>query len=565
MNLKVLAGLAVFGVALLIIGSGCGGGGPIGSSPSPVVRTHLGIASITYIGKPSQVIDESSVSSTISVAGMAGATFTSLALSPTPNLEDSSVVFLSSPNEISLISANGSGGGGSAPAVVSTNSSGYTQVLTSPEPILSQPTFTQDGRILFNHNDPTTGKVQIFACYCDGTGVTQLTKSGINHMNPVTSPNNKLIAFDDGGGHIYTMPLTAFSTETKLAITGNASQPAWAPTSTSIAFVVAASGYGQIDTVALATLTSLTPISKSVGTQCSNPTWSPDGTKVSFQSFNSATGLTTIATVDPNAPTYVISLTGGYGYDVQPSYSPDSKSIFFERYYFPSTTGSTSGTTGTTAGTTGSTSSTGGGSGTTGTLGPASLVDTAPDGDNETTLSEVNTGLPSLGAVCSGYLNPVTLIGTAGTTLSSGSGFLWAQNGNAFGSFVSFAATTATKATITPAPNGNGLVYDLHADAITGLKYSNHYYEPGVSATTGSGVTDVLVSFDVSTGQLDTVAPFVAVKGLSKAMAKTGGSQTTYVGHFAGVWDATGKNRAPKGASAISLDAKSGRLVDVVP
>jgi hypothetical protein len=74
-------------------------------------------------------------------------------------------------------------------------------------------------------------------------------------------------------------------------------------------------------------------------------------------------------------------------------------------------------------------------------------------------------------------------------------------------------------------------------------------------------VSDCLISFDATTGFITTAAPFIATKTAQKPGRKLSGSIATYTGKFAAIYDNKGKNLAPSGASQVSLDLKTGKLL----
>jgi hypothetical protein len=96
----------------------------------------------------------------------------------------------------------------------------------------------------------------------------------------------------------------------------------------------------------------------------------------------------------------------------------------------------------------------------------------------------------------------------------------------------------------------------VHADTVTSIKYVNAYYSNPIVVSPGT--SDALVSIDSTTGQITSVAPFVATRGAS-LQHKSGSLQ--YTAKFTAIYDAHGKNLAPYGASSIVFDPKHGGLV----
>jgi hypothetical protein len=63
-------------------------------------------------------------------------------------------------------------------------------------------------------------------------------------------------------------------------------------------------------------------------------------------------------------------------------------------------------------------------------------------------------------------------------------------------------------------------------------------------------------------GNVTTVLPYSANRSGPPQVSKEGGIQV-FRGHFRGVWDANGVNRAPKGASEVRLNAITGEVLGV--
>jgi hypothetical protein len=153
------------------------------------------------------------------------------------------------------------------------------------------------------------------------------------------------------------------------------------------------------------------------------------------------------------------------------------------------------------------------------------------------------------------FLSNRSFVGASGALATTAAGFLWSQVNSSFASLLTFSATTAASATATSQTSGGSgaIVYLLAADNITSLSYTNGYYIP--KTTVAASTPQVLVTVDGTSGQIATVAPFISAKP-----AAAGGA-LGYTGKFSAVYDAQGHNLAPNGASAITLDRKTGKLV----
>ena len=159
-----------------------------------------------------------------------------------------------------------------------------------------------------------------------------------------------------------------------------------------------------------------------------------------------------------------------------------------------------------------------------------------------------------------------TFVGSGGAMFTSPiAGFIFPQIQTGLASLLTFTATTPSTATVTavqPAGGSGPFVYDVHADDITSLKYTNSYYVPATTVT--PGVSDAVVTVDSSAGAIQSIAPFVLTRGSSVKSVRTA-SGLQFTAHFTGVWDSHGKNLAPNGASAILVDGKHGKVLSVTP
>jgi len=237
----------------------------------------MGSATIKYVGHAR--VSSAGLANGITVAGMAGASFSTILLAPKPKFSDIAILYQTPPETYLATTPPGP------------NTSGYSTLNVLP--ILTTPywgaggspgraVFTQDGRVIYSLSNGMT--TELFISYMDGSGLTQLTKTSISHLNPSVSVSNKLILFDDGNGNIYTMPLSVNGAETKVPITGPASQGAMSPDGTKIAYVQA-KGQGGNGALRIAPYpaggagTTLLAVNATY-TGFNTPCWSPDGLKI---------------------------------------------------------------------------------------------------------------------------------------------------------------------------------------------------------------------------------------------------------------------------------------------
>ena len=71
-----------------------------------------------------------------------------------------------------------------------------------------------------------------------------------------------------------------------------------------------------------------------------------------------------------------------------------------------------------------------------------------------------------------------------------------------------------------------------------------------------AGTTGALVAFSFSDGSVVAVIPYAANKSVP---TKT--SNATYTAKFTAIFDAKGNNLAPTGASSVTFDPSTGKLV----
>jgi len=500
----------VFAAALLV--AGCGGGTSSGVATTGS-SIKLGQASIGFVGRMSPEI-ATGVNS-VTVTGMAGASVTEFEMRPYQTLENTSIAY--SNGGATWLYTNG------IDAPIEGVSGGY----------FYDSCWTNDGHIALTGFDAPTDSFQVFEANYDGSGLTKLTSS--THMRSYAmlswAPNGSKMAYDAPGG-IYTAN-TNGSDETLVVAKG--SEPAISPNGAKLAYSAASGGKQQIFVVPIGggTPTLISQSSVAKANNCYYPAWAPGGEWIAFNVDTGSDQYIEVQRSDGSIYYYDIPRAAPMiEFDNQPSYSPDGNYLAFMS------------------------SST--------YQGPGSLTVAGAQGQSPITEADPNPLGLSYPA-WSPFPGNQLFVGAGGTMFPSAAGFLWGQNGDVFASLVTFTATTPSTATVTPqGTSGNAaLVYDLYASSITGLKYTNGYYAqtftviPGASAA----VTDILVSFSAASGQVTTVAPFVATRTAGKPLSSVVGNQLVVSGEFLGVWNSQGRNIAPQGASQIVLDQKSGNLV----
>jgi hypothetical protein len=140
------------------------------------------------------------------------------------------------------------------------------------------------------------------------------------------------------------------------------------------------------------------------------------------------------------------------------------------------------------------------------------------------------------------------------------------QYGADMTSMVVFDTATDDSAKITPLPVTNplqpNLLFDLAGDSITSLVYLNGV--PGVSkwvvapTNPSSYLTGALVSFEAGTGE---VVAVIGYQG-STPRARQEGGRVVLEGTFVGVWTPKDKEMTRGRTESLTLDAKTGRVLN---
>jgi hypothetical protein len=111
------------------------------------------------------------------------------------------------------------------------------------------------------------------------------------------------------------------------------------------------------------------------------------------------------------------------------------------------------------------------------------------------------------------------------------------------------------------APDGLGKVAYVSLDSATGTP------GPVVAPVLPQSSLSAVVLFDIATGKITAVLPYTpdasrSVRNDAPQVVRQGNT-VVLKGHFPAVFDATGKNRAPAGATEIRLDTRTGELLSI--
>jgi len=479
-----------------------------------VHQGSAGMGTFSYQGSPKPLITVSTGSVTSST--MAGASFTSLILTPTPSLQNTDLVWSMEVNHAEEIFKLNYG----------TN---LVQIVTNTLPGYVEPTQSKYG-IIYCAGEAGAGCYQL---NIDGTHLKSISTGKAGFISASVSPNGATLAFESQG--LFTCPVgggTAKMIQSNLEIFGTS----WSPTGASICYEAPDSSnqYLHIFTTPIAggTPTDITPTALA-DQQFSYPNWSPTGTNIVAECNQSSGhygyGVIVMSSTNPAAG-YIETTPAAYN-DYNPVYSPDGSKIAFYR------------------------DNTGGAS-------PGIYVEDSI-GLNQSLVATLPSGVTPDTLCWSPFPAAETYVPNSSFSASALSGFILTQNGPQFGSLLGFLAKTPSSATVTTSSTSGyqPLVFTLSADAITSILYTNAYFTYGTAVTPPASTPTALVTVDANTGAIDAVA--AAARPLTRFTPSTRsiGSNLVYEGPFTAVYGPKGNRLDTAGASQVVIDGKTGKLI----
>jgi Tol biopolymer transport system component len=446
---------------------------------------------------------------------------------------------------------------------------GLTGVITELR-LRDQEVDPSEVRLLFSSPmQNSNGSLDVYSCNVDGSDLVRITNTpGISEQTPAASPDGKRIAFvaigTGGDPEIFMMNADGSG---RIELTSNAigdEHPNWAPTGNNIVY---GDALGDIYAVNVTTK-SVTPIAVDTFANY-NPSFSPDGTFVVFQSFNreadgefhiystpspgggpvtayhvQAGGSQTNPSLAPNGIllAYYDEGFGGLLYkpikgasDAGPdtdrvAWSPDSHKVLYNQ------------SDGTYIG----------------------MFVSNPDGSNPVEiLSELKGN--KLRPTYVPAPREVAFVGQGSLFGSRLTGMIFGQAGPAVRSLLGFDANTPSTAVLTKQTPDHSdipnLVFSIDADVVREISYAHApYWKPIKVVGSGTAVTaaaGALVSIDAVTGRIVAVLPFTGSRS-SKPSFHDEGDTRVFTGSFLGAFDSKGENRGA--AKEVRVNMQTGAI-----
>ena len=180
------------------------------------------------------------------------------------------------------------------------------------------------------------GESKIYTMKPDGSGVTCLSRTRLRESRPAWSPDGTRIAYVRRISHsnheIYVMDADG-SNVTRLTTRPDSveSQPAWSPDGSRIAFISnerpnLLTFSGRFQVWLMEADGSRQTLLTEIGGANTSPDWSPDGTRIVFDSTRDGDHEIYVINIDGSDP---VNLTQHPAHDTSPAWSPDGSRIAF--------------------------------------------------------------------------------------------------------------------------------------------------------------------------------------------------------------------------------------------
>ena len=439
-----------------------------------------------------------------------GTAFSKITYSPTPNLANTRIAFerTGALNEL---------------YVAPSSDVSRAHVVPGMTSVYYAPSWSRDGRIVVVRN-PTGSQSEIWVTNADGSNAHKIGYGGY----PNWSPDNYHIAFyayDGLHDQIETMTASGGSVVTISDGTSDDTNPIWSADGSQIFFIRFNSSSGHQELWKMNANGTSPQKVVATGGDIDFGAVNPQSNEIIYD-VNANTFTELFATSYPLGQVAAFANDNGAIYQY-PVWAPDGSKVLFSE-----------------------------------NTGNASFLKMAsPGGNNKTVYASENDTSLGLAAWEPFPVAQPFVSSTGGYLVSNtSSGFLYGLNGDGFSSFLSFTCTTPSTATVTAdpvTPGQSNLLYRLNGDAITSIKFLNGFGAAVSSVSTGNA-KQAVVAFNGGTGGI--VSILIGLK-MSPVISKNRiGSVVN--GVFTAVYDAHGKNLAPKGASTVTL-GKDGEIVSV--
>ena len=199
--------------------------------------------------------------------------------------------------------------------LMNADGSAVTQ-LTHDSSFADHPRMTADGRYVV-YESKKGGNWEIRRIGVDGSGEVDLTRNRASDRYPATSPNGRLVAFSSNRGtsgtHIWVMNIKGSALKQVTVRRGNQFEPAWAPAGGRLAYVSGTLSAGTNIWTVLANGKGNRRLTTLQSDEQLNPSWSPDGRSIVYENCTvSNTGGCTLSVMP----------LGGNPLDISPLRTP---------------------------------------------------------------------------------------------------------------------------------------------------------------------------------------------------------------------------------------------------